>query len=184
LVGRCNAIHNPQILAPVNGFTIRDLHHLRACHGWIELGSYREAQAEWLNIAPDAREHPDGLKALLHILTHEQQWDVARDVAEALVKLKPDEATSWLSLSYATRRATGGTVEAAWKVLFLVAEKFKTVPNVTYNLACLECQRGRRKEAWDFLEKAFDLSADPKELKLMALDEADLEPLWRDIAEI
>jgi hypothetical protein len=31
--------------------------------------------------------------------------------------------------------------------------------------------------------KAFDIG-DPKQLKLMALDDKDLEPLWLDISEI
>jgi hypothetical protein len=35
--------------------------------------------------------------------------------------------------------------------------------------------------AW--LEKAFELG-DPKQLKLMALDDPDLEPFWTEIGEI
>jgi lipopolysaccharide biosynthesis regulator YciM len=87
---------------------------LKAVHGWIELGNYKEADKEWLEITPAGREHPDSLKALLHIYCHQEQWDYARDVAETLTKLKPDEVTSWLSLAHSTRHATGGTVEAAW----------------------------------------------------------------------
>jgi predicted Zn-dependent protease len=163
---------------------ISDLHHLRACHGWIELGNLREAEAEWLNITPAAREHSDCLKAILHVYSHREEWDAARDVAESLARLKPDEATTWLSLSYATRRATGGSVEAAWNVLFPMSEKFPTAPNVAYNLACYACQLGRPKDAWNWLEKTFDTAQDPRAFKTMALEDSDLEPLWIDIAEI
>jgi hypothetical protein len=45
------------------------------------------------------------------------------------------------------------------------------------------CQLGRKKEAWNWLEKAFDAATDPKPIKTMALDDPDLEPLWLDIAE-
>jgi hypothetical protein len=170
--------------ATMSSLEILDIHHLRACQGWIELENFREAELEWLNLSPEAREHPSSLAAILHIFSHEEKWDAARDVAESLARLKPDEPTSWLSLSYATRRATGGSAEAAWDVLFPIAEKFASVPNVAYNLSCYAAQIGKRKEAWNFLEKAFDLSADPKELKFMALDDKDLEALWLDIAEI
>jgi hypothetical protein len=43
---------------------------------------------------------------------------------------------------------------------------------------------GKKKEAWNWLEKAFDIATNPAELKSMALDDPDLEPLWLDIAEI
>lgn len=49
-----------------------------------------------------------------------------------------------------------------------------------YNLACYECQLGRMEQAKLWLEKAFTLR-DPKKIKLMALDDPDLEPLWKSI---
>jgi hypothetical protein len=48
-----------------------------------------------------------------------------------------------------------------------------------YNLACYECQLGRLELAKEWLEKAFKLG-DAKKMKLAALDDPDLEPLWRD----
>jgi hypothetical protein len=58
------------------------------------------------------------------------------------------------------------------------------MPTIAYNLACYMCQLGRKKEAWNWLERAFDAATDPKSIKTMALDDPDLEPLWLDIAEI
>ena len=52
-----------------------------------------------------------------------------------------------------------------------------------YNLACYACRLGNKKEAWNWLEIAFDLCA-AKECKLMALDDPDLEALWAEISEI
>lgn len=168
----------------MNPLASTDRIRLQAVHGWIELGNYREAQKEWLEITPEGREHPNSLKALLHICVHTEQWDYARDVAESLVKLKPDEATSWLSLAHCTRYASGGTVQAAWNILYRRAEQFGGIPNVAYNLACYACQRGDVKAAWNWLERAFDAATDPKAMKIQSLDEPDLEPLWRDISEI
>ncbi len=46
-----------------------------------------------------------------------------------------------------------------------------------YNLASYECKLGRLPEAKAWLEKAFQ-AGDSRVLKLMALDDPDLEPLW------
>jgi hypothetical protein len=52
-----------------------------------------------------------------------------------------------------------------------------------YNLACYECQLGNLKEALQWLQLAIDL-AGKKDIRLMALNDPDLEPLWREIGEI
>ncbi len=46
-----------------------------------------------------------------------------------------------------------------------------------YNLACYECQLGNLKEAREWLKQAFNLG-DAKQMKLAALDDPDLQPLW------
>ncbi len=46
-----------------------------------------------------------------------------------------------------------------------------------YNLASYECKLGRVAQAKAWLEKAFQVG-DSRVLKLMALDDPDLEPLW------
>lgn len=52
-----------------------------------------------------------------------------------------------------------------------------------YNLACYACQLGNLKEPWDWLKKAMEL-ANTKEVKLMVLEDPDLESLWKEIEEI
>jgi len=52
-----------------------------------------------------------------------------------------------------------------------------------YNLACYSCQLGNLKEAMGWLEKAIDL-AGKEDIRLMALEDKDLEPLWSRIGEI
>ena len=49
-----------------------------------------------------------------------------------------------------------------------------------YDLACYECQLGRLEQAKKWLEETFRL-ADPKKMKLAALGDPDLEPLWREL---
>ena len=54
---------------------------------------------------------------------------------------------------------------------------------ITYNLACYECQLGNLKNALQKLGDAIDL-AGKIDIRLMALDDPDLKPIWPDIAEI
>jgi len=57
------------------------------------------------------------------------------------------------------------------------------VANAAYNLACYQSQLGALEGAWRWLGYAMD-KADPKEIKLKALDDPHLEPLWRRIGEL
>jgi len=86
-------------------------------------------------------------------------------------------------LPYSARRKPGGGIDEARKILIEAEAKFPKEPIIPYNLACYDCQRGDFKAAWRWLEKAFGIG-DPKAFKLMALEDADLEPLWAEIGEI
>jgi predicted Zn-dependent protease len=158
--------------------------HLRAALGWLELGNHLEANEELENIAPELRAHPDVLELRWQIYAKELKWDACREISNAITKQDPTRASGWIHLAYAARRASGGSVNTAWNILHPVAEHFPTEPIIHYNLACYASQLGNLKEAWNRLETAFDLSDDPAKLKLMALEESDLEPLWNDISEI
>jgi len=171
-------------IAKVKSLDVPDIHHIRAAQGWLELGNHLEANAELENIAPEFRAHPDVLDLRWHIYAKDAKWDACGEIAAALLKLAPDCHSGWLHLAYSARRATGGGLQTAYDVLRPAAAKFPHVPTIPYNLACYTCQLGRLKEAWDWLEKAFDISPNPAPLKTMALDDPDLEPLWLDIAEI
>ena len=164
-------------------FDIPDIHHLRAAVGWLELGNHLEANAELENITPELRAHPDVLELRWEIYVKESKWDACKEIAAAITKQDPARVSGWLHLAYSTRRATGGCVQSAHEILSSVADKFPEEPTVAYNLACYQSQLGNLPDAWKWLERAFDIG-DPKCLKLMALDDKDLEPLWLDIAEI
>jgi hypothetical protein len=72
--------------------------------------------------------------------------------------------------------------------LFLISwcgrtEGFAEISPRSHNLACYETQLGNLKSAWQWLKRAFDIE-DPKELKLRALEDPDLQGLWAEIGEI
>jgi hypothetical protein len=68
----------------------------------------------------------------------------------------------------------------ALAVLLPMADKFPDQYIIPYNLACYCCQLGELKESLQWLGKAIDL-AGKKEIRLMALEDPDLEPLRKQI---
>ena len=64
------------------------------------------------------------------------------------------------------------------KALLLEAAKlFPEDGMIQYNLACYSAQLGQLDAAKEYLHKSYELG-DAKQIKLMALDDEDLKPLW------
>jgi tetratricopeptide (TPR) repeat protein len=162
---------------------IDEIRHLRAAEGWIDLGSWIEANLELDEIKPELRSHPAVLQIRYEIYAKGEKWDGASEIAGALVKLLPDKSAFWICLAYATRRKSGGGISQAKIVLSEAQIKFPKDYLISFNLACYECQLGDRKAALRHLEKAIDL-AGKKDIRAIALNDQDLEPLWNDISEI
>ena len=159
-----------------------DSHHLNAAQGWFELGNSIEANAELENIAPDLRSHPLVLDVRWEIYAKEKKWEACVDIGEAMVKAAFDLPEGWIHRSFALH-VLKQTQEAADK-LEPAADLFPSVWTIPYNLACYACQLGKQGEAREWLKDAFDLAPDKKTVKLKALDDSDLEPLWAKIGEI
>ena len=75
------------------------------------------------------------------------------------------------------RRANGGGIEKAKVVLDEAAKLFPGDSMIQYNLACYCAQLGQLDAAKEHLGKSYELG-DAKQIKLMALDDEDLKPLW------
>jgi tetratricopeptide (TPR) repeat protein len=157
--------------------------HLNAAEGWLGLGDYLEANEELEQIAPRLRVHPDVLEIRWQIYAKELKWEACRDIARSITQIEPGRPCGWIHYAYSMRRAPNGGLKAAREILLPAAEKFPQVSIIPYNLACYDCQLGNMKEALQWLEKAIDL-AGKKDIRLMALEDPDLEPLWNDISEI
>jgi Flp pilus assembly protein TadD len=157
-----------------------DAHFVSAAAGWYELGNMVEAKAELAKVAPALHGHPDLLEVRWLIAAQEANWDEALAVAKALVDAAPGGSSGWLHRAYALRRAKGGGLQAAWDALLPAFEKFPAEPTIPYNLACYACQTGRLDEARQWLERAVKI-AGKNQIKFMALNDDDLEPLWQEI---
>lgn len=155
-----------------------DSHRVIAAQGWLELGNHVEANEELDKITPQRRAHPYVLEVRWQIYAAAKKWDAALDIASVLVHLVPDQPSGWLHRSFSLHELKR-TVEARDNLLPVV-EKFPDDAIMRYNLACYECQLGKLEQAKEWLQKAFEIG-DPRKMKLMALDDRDLEPLWREI---
>jgi tetratricopeptide (TPR) repeat protein len=158
-----------------------DTLHLQAAQGWLELGNHIEADAELDNITGSLRAHPDVLKVRWEIYAAAKKWEAALDIAAAIAQLDPDDPLGWVHRSYALHELKR-TAEARDNLL-RVADKFPVSATMRYNLACYECQLGNLERAKQWLEKAFAIG-DARKMKLAALEDPDLEPLWRDIGNV
>jgi predicted Zn-dependent protease len=159
---------------------LQDQRHVEAAQGWIELGNHLEANEELEQVTAENRAHPAVLEVRWQIYAKAKKWDAALDIASALVQMVPEHPLGWVHRSYCLHELKR-TAEARDNLLRVV-DKFPEDPIMRYNLTCYECQLGRLEQAKNWLEKAFKLG-DPKEMKLMALEDPDLEPLWREIGK-
>ena len=159
-------------------------HHLRAAHGWMELGNPAEAGEELARIAPEFLDHPDVLEVRWEVCAAGKRWDSAQEVAEMLVIVAPQRSSGWVHRAYALRRVRSGGLSLAWAALRPAFEKFPKQEIIPYNLACYAAQFGWHDEAWDWLQKAIAISGQKDLIKERALADADLQPIWDRIGSL
>jgi hypothetical protein len=83
----------------------------------------------------------------------------------------------------ATARTHESGGDSDSKLILPVVDQFPQESFMRYNLACYACQLGLLEEAKLWLEKAFEIS-DEKKMKPMALEDSDLEPMWKEIGKL
>jgi hypothetical protein len=119
----------------------------------------------------------------LQIYIKAKNWDMVALLANGLCHANPRAPQNWISFAYATAHRRGGGVLAAKEILIRAEEKLPKEPMISYNLASYECQLGNPQNARKWIEKAFAIG-DFRKLKLMALDDLDLKPLWAEISKM
>ena len=152
--------------------------HLQAAVGYLELGMVEDAANEIECISPDQKNSSEVLGVRLEIYRAAEKWSLMEVVARELWKRHQDQPVYWNDLAWAVRRAE--SVESANAILLQAVEKFPEDAMTSYNVGCYSCQLGDIEQAKMRVGKAIEL--DPK-FKLLALDDADLEPLWDSLAK-
>ncbi|MBI4325257.1 MAG: tetratricopeptide repeat protein [Chloroflexi bacterium] len=156
--------------------------HLSAAEGWLGLGNFAEANEELERITPPLRAHRDVLEVRWQVYAAGMKWEACLDIATALTKRAPDRPFGWIHRAYALHELKR-TAEAL-ESLLPAADKFAVEYLIPYNLACYSAQLGQLTEAKAWLERAFQVSGHAAQVKLAALDDPDLEPLWQAIGEL
>jgi predicted Zn-dependent protease len=167
----------------VNRLDWPDKHYFAAAVGWFELGNVREAQAELDLISAGHQTHPDVLELRWTICAQEERWNDALRAARALLDNAPQRSSGWLHHAYALRRAPDGGVKKAWDALLPAFERFPKEATIPYNLSCYACLMQQYEEARIWLQRAF-VAGGKRKMKVMALADPDLKPLWKEIREL
>jgi tetratricopeptide (TPR) repeat protein len=163
------------------GVELQDQRHLIAAEGWLELGDAQEAAEELKQLSPENRDHPLVLGLRWQICAKAKQWDVALETASTLIQSAPEHPLGWVHRSYCLHELK--RTEEARDNLLRVVEKFPDDPIMRYNLACYECQLGRLDKAKSWLQKALE-RGDRQKIRSMALEDLDLQPLWKEIEDL
>jgi tetratricopeptide (TPR) repeat protein len=157
-----------------------DTHHLSAAVGWMQLGNPAEARLELAKVAPQLAAHPDVLEIKWAVFASAGDWPGALQAADELVRSDSGRPSGWLHRAYALRRVPEGGLQAAWDALLPAVDRFPEEATMPYNLSCYACQMGRFVEAREWLRRALAVGNKTR-MKAMALSDADLEPLWKEI---
>ena len=149
--------------------------HLEAAKGWCELEAFSEATAELDKVRLEWRNHPLVLEARWQIYANQEKWGGALEIATALVTMCPDWPNGYIyrasSLAELNRHLE------AYETLSAGVSLFPADAIVLYDLACVCCALKRPDEARTWLGKAIEAGGD--DVKLRALDDPDLEPVWK-----
>jgi hypothetical protein len=160
-----------------------DTHFLSAAEGWLGLGDLAEARAELDRISARKQNHPDVLQVRWALLAQEKDWPAALLLARKLLKKAPELSTNWLHHAYSLRRTPDGGLQAAWDALFPALDKFPGNALIPYNLACYACQMQQLDVARILFHRAVK-SGGVLEVKKIALNDDDLQPLWEEIRKL
>ncbi|MBC8097782.1 MAG: tetratricopeptide repeat protein [Akkermansiaceae bacterium] len=160
-----------------------DSHHLSAAIGWLELGNLGETESDLNRISAANQCHPDVLEVRWIVFAQTQRWEAALQSARALLKMAPNRCSGWLHQAYALRRVSKDGLKLAWEALLPASKKFPREATIPYNLSCYACQMDQLNEARGWFQRAL-LVGDKNQIKQMALEDSDLQPLWTEIRKL
>lgn len=152
-----------------------DKRRIEAAQGWLGLGDWLSANEELESLPPKMRAHPDVLLLRCEIYAKAGKWESVVEVASSLVAGIPKRREAWIHRSYALHVLK--RTQEAFDLLLPAVDEFPPHWLIPYNLACYACQLGRIDEAETWFKRAMDL--DERGVKRIALDDPDLETLWR-----
>ncbi len=158
-----------------------DQFYLSAASGWIGLGDLASARAELKQLSAAAQNHPQAWMVQSEYYFASNEWDRLALLSDQLVRKFPEHEQLWVNRSYALHELK--RTREAFDALLLAVEKFPEAWLLRYNLACYCAQMSLKEEAVKWLLRAVTLGS-KKEVKAMALDDPDLEPIREAVREL
>ena len=168
-------------LSSVSVLEPNDRFFLESASGWLMLGNAGEALQELKQISPAARNRPEVLMLSWEIHAHSRQWIEAIEAADQLIARSSNQPEGYIKRAYALHELK--RTQEAWDTLAPVSTRFKENWLIPYNLACYACQLGRSADAVKLLKESLRLG-DAREIRTMALEDSDLEPLRQAIEKL
>jgi predicted Zn-dependent protease len=160
----------------------RDRQHLDAAEGWLGLGSWKHADEELADITPEFRAHPAVLRAQYEVFAASKNWEGAVETARALTAAEPESPFGSVHTALALHEME--RTREALNTLLPIAANFPKNPLIAYNVACYYCNVGNDIQALAWLQKAFELAGDRKDVRVTAQADPDLQSLWGKIGAI
>ena len=150
--------------------------HLTAAQGWLELGNHEEAFEELEQIDAPLRGHPDVLEVRWGIYASIEKWDYCLEIGSAMVRLGPARFTGWINRSFALH-CLKRTKEAYEQLKEGVKASRRGGTHLVQPRLLRLCV-GQEVRGEEESGEAIDMGGDT--VKMRALDDPDLEGLWRE----
>ena len=154
---------------------------LEASAGWLMLGNAREALIEFKQISPAGRKSPEALVILWDIQAQSKDWEAAIKTADRLIEQIENQPDGYIKRAFALHELK--RTKDAWDTLHPASVRFAENWLIPYNLACYASQLGRPAEALKWFRRALR-SGNERELRDMALNDSDLEPIRPEIQKL
>jgi len=172
-------------LANIRGVSMKEIEppdslYIQAAWSCLESRNPLGAQQELDKVAAWLRTHLDVLEVRWAIEAHAQHWRSCLEIAQAILDAAPGRATGWIKRSFVLHRLQR-TPEALTQ-LFPAAEKFSEIAAIPYNLACYATKLHCFWEAERWLKQALERGG--SEIRRMALQDKELEPIWNKIGQL
>src|ERR1017187_2670147 len=132
---------------------IQDEQILETARGFYGLNLYDDAEVELSKASPFADGRTDFLEIRSLIYAAKGQWLRSLDCADAIIEGDPDEGMGYILRADAVRQIQDDGVQAAYKILADVVDRFPDCLTPKYNLACFSAVSGNLRAARKWLIK-------------------------------
>jgi len=146
---------------------------LRAANGYAELGMWSDAWDQLEEIAPEQRYCFEVGKLRVRILLALKRWDAVAILAESLITLGAADADVFLAAAEAVCRVR--SIADAKAILLRAEPRIQDNAEISFRLACYECQSGELERAKTRLKRAIEMDS---KFRSRAIEDEDLKPLW------